>query len=289
MGGGAMSSWDSRPQPCTSPFSLAGPTAAPSYVNAAPSAQGVVTISGARFGVDRSFNYPLPNILVGLFNATSNLFQRVTLTDSNGHYAFHDVSNPTALQTVLIEDAFLRQTTRSSANFLRSTVDIEFGVPQYGSPQNIPSNGVSNFALLIDNEQTPSYNRPLNATGFEGDCKPIAFWQFQTTGSNRKTNYPASVLAAIKTSASQLVSAGSGCTADISSSDALQQNLAAASLNLAAGKGIFEPYNVLQWWYFNFGRHVFCDITPSSVDYNMAVQFLSAINSATDLDRGTIS
>jgi len=221
-----------------------------------------------------------------LVDKTTSLYSRVTLTDNNGHYAFHDISNTSNYQVILVQDAFLRPETRSSNNFLRANTFIVFGEPVYGAAQDIPSNGVSNFALLLDDEQVPLYYRPADATGFEGDAKGVAYWSFQTTGTNRRISFSPSRIAAIKSAAAALIANGGSCTASITSSDPLQSNLATAALNIAAGKGIFEPYDFVQWWYFQFARHVVCDLSsPSSTDYNLALTFVQAINNAGDMDR----
>jgi len=66
---------------------------------------------------------------------------------------------------------------------------------------------------------------------------------------------------------------------------ALQQSLYSAALNIGSGRGIFQPYDQVQWWFFEFARTVVCNGITDSASMNVASSVLAFINEATDLDR----
>jgi len=75
-----------------------------------------------------------------------------------------------------------------------------------------------------------------------------------------------------------------GCSTSFSASltDDLKNNLRAAALNIAAGRGFFEPYNLVQHWYLKFAAHVFCSNSNNAEDLALALRFVRAINNAAD-------
>ena len=91
------------------------------------------------------------------------------------------------------------------------------------------------------------------------------------------------VLSALEAAADALI--GAGCHASIHSSDPLQANLRAAALNIAAGRGFFEPYKAVQSWYFQEARHIYCDGVVYANDRAEALRELMLINQADDIER----
>jgi hypothetical protein len=235
-----------------------------------------VYIEGVRFGTDRSLNYPLADVVLALVHKASNQIVQYAKTDSNGRYTFHDVASPSDYQIELVKTGLLDyHLKRTSGRFLRVGQFSVFGGDlQLGLPHSLSD---LNFRLLIDDQVMPFYNRPNVAANFEGNSKPLAFWQYQSTAP--QSDVPN--LAQLNTMADALI----GCATSFSSSltDDLQNNLRAAALNVASGRGFFEPYNLVQSWYLKFASHVFCDNIAHTADRALALRFAQAINNAGDL------
>jgi len=150
---------------------------------------------------------------------------------------------------------------------------------------------VLDIPLLLDDAQTPVYNRPAanDGLGFEGNSKTVSYWRFQTSSNHGRGDFSASELLALSAQANTLLGCASGTSFTSSDSD-LDSNLVAAAYNLASGRGIFDPYTELQNWFFNFAVYIQCQGgSASATDLNLATEFLTFINGASDLDRNPIS
>jgi len=280
--GGYMSSQDGTPTACTYALNVSGPgrELSPSYDAVATNdVSGRVVISGFRFANDRSATIGVQDIAVALVSKSSGAVLRVALTDRNGQYSFHDIANSADTVLKLLPEALLRRVSRSSGNFLRvNKYDILGQDNVYGQPQSL-SNPI--FSLLLDDQQTPVYNRALAPNSFEGDSKPLSYWRYTIQRLGEDDAQYGNSLSSLESAADALI----GCTASITSSDLLEANLRAAALNIAAGRGFFEPYKQLQTWYFREAAHVFCDNVSEAHSRQLALAFLVRINTATDIDR----
>jgi len=168
---------------------------------------------------------------------------------------------------------------RSSGNWLRvNQYDILGENDIVGLPHNI-SHPV--FNMLIDETQQPVYNRPLKYNTFQGNSKSLNWWRFML--SNLGELADDLTMANFNTWNSQAVSLLS-CSASISSSSPLEANLKTAALNQVAGRGMFEPYNILQGWMIDWAEHVFCDGVSDSTDQSIALSFMQQINTASDIN-----
>jgi len=205
---------------------------------------------------------------------------RVTLTDRNGVYAFHDLSSTGAsIRLKVLAAGVLTPASRASGNFLRAhKYDILGEDNIYGQ-----SHALSNplFTFLLDDTQTPIYNRVLADNSFEGTSWSVAHWSYLLSHIGEVDAVYASTLSAYQGMAQQLLSP---CSASIHSADAFESNLAAASLNIVSGRGFFAPYKLLQSWYFSEAQYVFCSSIQDSATRSRALRFLQLINSATNID-----
>jgi hypothetical protein len=238
---------------------------------------GLVTISGARFGNDRTLSLGLQNVLVGLVSLSSGQVTQWTLTDATGKYTFRNIDNLAGYELMLQKQALLDFSyLRISGRFLRvGRYEVYGGDLELGFPHNLTS---PNFQLLIDDQSVPYYTRPQVAPQFEGDSKPRLFWQFQESGL--AGNSRLRVLSTLQSQAASLI----GCATSFTGSDDLESNLRAAALNKAWGRGFFEPYNLVQDWYLSYASHIFCAGISNSADQTLALRFTRAINMADDLD-----
>jgi len=199
----------------------------------------------------------------------------MTQTDAQGRYSFHDISNQADYELMLAEDGLLEDSQKRIAGwFLRVGQYAQYNQHlRLGAAHSLAN---ANFQLLIDNEATPFYNRPNVAPAFEGNGKPLAYWKFQSSGTGKQD---ISNLADLEARADALI----GCPTSFAG-DELAQNLRAAALNAAAGRGFFEPYDLVQTWYLKFAAHVHCSNISSADDRALALRFAEAINDADDMD-----
>jgi hypothetical protein len=275
--GGYQPEADSLPSICGAVAYIEGPSGAASYdASASNDYQGFVYIEGVRFGNDRGLNYPLSDVILALVHKASNQIVQYAKTDSNGRYTFHDVASPSDYQIELVKTGLLDyQLKRTSGRFLRVGQFSVFGGDlQLGLPHSLSD---LNFRLLIDDQAVPFYNRPNVAPSFEGNSKPLSFWWYQATSGADVPN-----MAQLSAMADALI----GCSTSFSSSltDDLQNNLRAAALNVASGRGFFEPYNLVQTWYLKFAARTFCTSNANAADNELALRFVRAINNAGDMD-----
>jgi len=280
--GGYMSRQDGEPSACSLVFNITGPgrQISASYDSSSSNdVAGRVLISGFRFGSDLSSSIPVNDIAVALIDKASGAVLRVTLTDRLGAYAFHDIASSSSVALKLLPEAAWRPSLRSSGNFLRAhKYDILGHDNVYGDAHSL---GDATFKLLLDETETPIYNRALAPNSFEGDSKPLSYWRYTVRRLGEPDAQYGGSLSAIESAADALI----GCAASIHSSDALEANLRAAALNLAVGRGFFEPYKAVQSWYFAEAAHVFCDKVSSSADRALALRAVTLINDASDIDR----
>jgi hypothetical protein len=275
--GQGLATNDAVPTPfptCNNIAVTAGPSGAPSF-SGSQSVAGTVVISGCRFGDDRGFNFGLQDVIVALQDGSGNVLQR-TSTDSTGAYSFNGLSSTSGLFVQIVEDGLLRGSSntqfRSPRTFLAATVNIVYGYPTYGVAQPVSN---PNFQLLLDDDADPFYSRKLNTHAFEGDAKPWYYWQHQVDGTGDKD------FSSIAWSLIQSVASSSTCATFSSAPD-----LAGAAYNIAAGFGVFEPYDTVQTWMFAFANYITCTASnPTANDQAIALSFAQRINNANDLDR----
>jgi hypothetical protein len=233
-------------------------------------------LAGSRFGTDRSLNYALAFIPVGLVSSSGSIVQW-TMTDASGAYTLRNIDNAANYKLQLLKHSLLDDgKLRIAGRFLRvGQYEVFGGDAQLGFPHALSS---PNFQLLLDDEAVPFYARPQVSPLFEGDSKPLSYWAFQESGYAGSSRLRG--LTAIETAANALV----GCTTSFNGLDDLQNNLRAAALNAASGRGFFEPYDLIQEWYLAYASHIFCSQSSSSSDQALALRFARAINMADDLD-----
>jgi len=281
--GGYMSRQDADPAPCSFVLNVTGPgkQIAPTYdASASNDVAGRVIVWGYRFGTDRTAQIPVQDIAVALINGAGAVL-RTTLTDRNGQYSFHDIASFGSVQLKILPEAAWRPALRASANFLRAhQYDILGEDNIYGQPQPLTS---PLFRLYVDETETPVFNRELAPNSFEGDSKPVSYWKYTIQRLGESDPQYGGVLSALEAAADALI--GAGCHASIHSSDPLQANLRAAALNIAAGRGFFEPYKAVQSWYFSEAAHIFCNRILNLGDRALALRAVTLINQADDIAR----
>jgi len=246
----------------------------------------------------------LSDVIVGLQTAgtVGSASQRVIATDAAGNFKFTlpNGANLTALQVAILNDGRLStKDSRTSASFLVGYRDVECHgldhlvcTPHYGAPKVASLSSLA-LDLFIDETTNPVYNRAVDKTGFEGTSLPLRFWQYQQgtapIGSGYRKKDPVLGSPTVRTAANILASDPSCTSPDVTpmlmSSSALDSNLAAAALNIAVSRGVFDPYMDAQTWLFAFAKHARCDPSASTRDREIATDFVIAINGAADLDR----
>jgi len=219
------------------------------------------------------------NVPVALLDSSGHLL-RVTLTALDGTYHFHDMPTPlTSLRLMMLQDGILRPVLRSSGNWLRvNQYDILGENDVVGVAHNVSS---PIFNMLIDEEQQPVYNRALSYNSFQGDAKPLAWWRFMMSNLGElEDNLSQTDFNTWNSAAVSLLS----CSASISSSSPLEANLKAAALNEVSGRGIFEPYRMLQGWMIQYAEHIFCAGISNASDQSVAMLFMQDINTSSDIN-----
>jgi hypothetical protein len=205
---------------------------------------------------------------------------RVTLSKLDGSYIFHDLPSASGLKLAMLQDGILRPALRSSGNWLRVNQFDILGENDIVGPAHNVSSPV--FGMLLDDEQQPLYNRLLSYNTFQGNAKSLSWWRFMLSGLGElEGDLTLAELSAWNTEAT----ASLKCSASISSSNPLEANLKAAALNNVSGRGLFEPYQILQGWMIRYAEHVFCDHVASASDQALALRFMQQINTAIDIDR----
>ena len=272
--GGYQAESDDLPSACSEVAYIEGPSGSSTYdASSQNDYQGSVIVEGVRFGNSRSLNLPLADVLIALVNKNTKAVVQYSKTNSNGQYSFHDVASPSSYEIQLVKSALLDyQLKRTSGRFLRVGQYSQLhGDLQLGLPHSLSD---TTFRLLIDDQIVPYYNRPNVSPAFEGNSKPLSYWQYQSL-ANELPN-----LSQLNTLADSMI----GCSTSFSASltDDLKNNLRAAALNIAAGRGFFEPYNLVQHWYLKFAAHVFCSNSNNAEDLALALRFVRAINNAAD-------
>jgi hypothetical protein len=293
-----MEDWDNAPVPCTSLLSLSS-LGNVSYPSSTASITGQVRVAGV-MGSSVSLALGLRGALVALVTDVSYTDSlrsecssygtplQMTLTDADGNFAFSGLSAGQSYQVAVLQDGFFRVTNRAPSAFLTaSSGPTDILSQPLGCPQNTTAPSTVNFDFYVNPVANPSYARSASDTGFEGDSLPVAVWSYCI-------NYPAACtamskhqLTVAKFSGSYLI--GASCFNSLSfspSATTLQQSLLAATYNVASGRGIFQPYDAVQWWFLEFAKAVVCDTpTPDSASTDLATTLLGYINGATDLDR----
>lgn len=288
LGGGAMAQQDSLPTPCSTLRSLTGParSLAPTFLSSSFNLVGKVHIVGARFGIDRSADIAVHDVVVALINRRNGRILGMRLTDLDGSYVFHDISRMASntaadLGLMILQDGILRPALRSSGNFLRSDQFDVFGENAITGMMHNLSSPI--FNLLLDDQQQPIFNRALNFNNnFEGNAKPLSWWRFQLSGNGELDDTLSQAqISTWQAQAHTLLR----CSPSLASNDPLEAHLQAAALNYVSGRGFFEPYQSLQLWYIRFAEHIFCDHVSSASDQALALRFMQMINMADDIDK----
>jgi len=281
--GGLVAAQDSMPTSCSAVGTVLGPSVSlatsVTYQSSSP-LSGLVVISGARFGIDRTASIPVQDVPIALFSSSGSLLG-LTFSNAQGIYTFHDVSSSANVTLQPLQDGILRPALRSSGDWLRATEYDVLGINSITGPPHSLSN--TTFKLLIDETELPVYSIPVQSTQFFGNAKSLAYWQYELEGYGELAgDLSASQINTWRSQATTYLLSLSNCPVNLYSTDPLEANLFAAALNQVSGRGFFSPYRTLQKWMIAYSQHVFCAGIQDNTDRSIALQFVLDINSATD-------
>jgi hypothetical protein len=250
----------------------------------------VYVIGALAAGADiRNATYPLKDVVVLLLHIDGNTETVLAsvMTNQLGEYQFQGWDNSENKLHVVLSttDGFLRG-GRSSSQFLTPTTVNVASPWKWGPPQAaVPSNG--DFGLLINGAAKPTYNRPLAAEGFQGNSHPESYWRHQYASYNSKPEFSSAQLDAWRLLADEL--AGCVSTANgggfASGQGQFPSRLRAAALNLASGRGPFEPYDEAGRIMLAIANHMCRLSLPlNDADQIEASKFVDLINAADDIE-----
>jgi hypothetical protein len=267
-----------------------GPSEQSSNAPAGPAARdvsGAVFINGAINGVIRNMSHGIPDVavfVVDLSSSNPRAAVRAVLTDSEGGFSFHNLpTNGNFAFHLSASDGFLNvfnsqpAAWRSSASFLVSPTASLDPVDVWGVPQ------ISEFfSLLLNDDAKPVYRSNPNPTRFQGNAKITAWWEYQyaVTYTHKAEGWSEIDLAYYFPRSTDLASHLSTATDALHpfGTTELARELRAAALNTAAGKGIFEPYEKLQFEIVKYGSYVGDHSNPT--DLAIALRLLKLVNTA---------
>jgi len=295
-----MSEWDSTPTSCSGLQDVSGLGAA--AFGSGSSISGRVLIAGFS-GSSIPLSIGLPGAVVALVTGVQyrdNLADecnvdhivpvQLTLTDSDGAFDFQGLTTGQVYQVAVLDDGFFRPSQRAPNKFLQSMPNSVNLFSPLGCPLNVtsPSSTVE-IDYYVNWQVAPYYNRKVTETGFEGDSLPANVWAFCVNNPGACSAMSHHQLKVATISGRYVIDAS--CFDQLafnSTNSALQQSLLAATYNVASGRGIFQPYDVVQAWFLKFAETVVCppvSVVPDSSSLSLAQVLLNFINAATDLDR----
>jgi len=277
---------------CSAPRLVKGPDYESITYTGGSTVGGHVYIGGALSGDTRDASIPLAGAVVDLVRLSSPYRDVLasTITDENGAYTFHGVTNLGSKGVAVGRGGFFRE----NPNFISgnagdlvgvNTIDISFQFP-FGEAIAVHAgldNDLSN--LLILDQELPRYVRPRDDDGFNGDAQSVDYWAFQVAQEGW-TSTAASISSLIADAEATLSVCSGSIDASVFSLSSsplndLKKELFAAALNVADGRGIFEPFAALNDIFIQYGSYVACEeSSPSADDIQTAWSLLHRLNGA---------
>lgn len=233
--------------PCSHPFEVVGPGAV-AHADGAAEVAGSVLVAG--FTAGGSAAIPLAGAIVAL-SPGGGAPRHLTMTGADGRYRFVVPALGPDAAVSLEADGSLRRPShgRTSARFLRAASGATDASP-YGAPLAVPGAGAAyDFSLALDERADAVYQTASTGHSFKGRPRSPAWWSYNAGAAKSDAYGAASVPAPETVSACDAAAALlDDCLALTpqemlsSAADDGLRDLAAAALNHASNRGVFEPY-----------------------------------------------